>query len=117
VGRATPRRLLLGTAWAASTVLTAYGGLLVTVGALVLTELISASGPVDQTALRWHIGKRQQPLPQRMLAPARDGVGAAAAGGPPGGAQLLVGQGGQRDRLHRGAFGAGGFMRPAAGRR
>jgi hypothetical protein len=32
VGRATPRRLLLGTAWAASTVLTAYGGLLVTVG-------------------------------------------------------------------------------------
>jgi hypothetical protein len=32
-GRAVPRRLLLGAAWAASTVLTAYGGLLVTVGA------------------------------------------------------------------------------------
>jgi uncharacterized protein DUF3995 len=31
-GRAVPRRLLLGVAWAASMVLTAYGGLLVAVG-------------------------------------------------------------------------------------
>jgi len=54
-GRAIPRRLLLGTAWAASTVLTAYGGLLVAVGALVLTGLVSPSGPVDRTALRWHV--------------------------------------------------------------
>jgi hypothetical protein len=54
-GRAIPRRLLLGAAWAASTVLTAYGGLLVAVGALVLSGLISASGPVDRTALRWHV--------------------------------------------------------------
>jgi Protein of unknown function (DUF3995) len=54
-GRAIPRRLLLGAAWAASTVLTVYGGLLVAVGALVLTGLISPSGPVDQTALRWHV--------------------------------------------------------------
>jgi hypothetical protein len=54
-GRAVPRRLLLGAAWAASTVLTAYGGLLVAVGALVLTGMISPSGPVDRTALRWHV--------------------------------------------------------------
>jgi Protein of unknown function (DUF3995) len=54
-GRAIPRRLLVGAAWAASMVLTAYGGLLVAVGALVLTGLISTSGPVDRTALRWHV--------------------------------------------------------------
>ena len=36
-------------------VLTAYGGLLVAVGALVLTGLISPAGPVDRTALRWHV--------------------------------------------------------------
>jgi hypothetical protein len=54
-GRAVPRRLLLGAAWAASAVLTAYGGLLVVVGALVLTGLINPSGPVDRTALHWHV--------------------------------------------------------------
>jgi hypothetical protein len=54
-GRAIPRRLLLGSAWAASTVLTAYGGLLVVVGTFVLTGFISPSGPVDRTALRWHV--------------------------------------------------------------
>jgi hypothetical protein len=54
-GRAIPRWLLLGAAWAASVVLSAYGGLLVAVGALVLTGRISASGPVDRTALRWHV--------------------------------------------------------------
>jgi Protein of unknown function (DUF3995) len=54
-GRAVPRRLLLGAAWAASTVLTAYGGLLVAVGALVLTGVINPSGPVDRAALRWHV--------------------------------------------------------------
>jgi len=54
-GRTILRRLLLGAAWAASAVLTAYGGLLVAVGALVLTGLISPSGPVDRTALRWHV--------------------------------------------------------------
>jgi hypothetical protein len=36
-------------------VLTVYGGLLVAVGALVLTGLVSPSGPVDRTALRWHV--------------------------------------------------------------
>ena len=54
-GRAIPRRLLLGAAWTASVVLTCYGGLLVAVGALVLTGLISPTGPVDRTALRWHV--------------------------------------------------------------
>lgn len=54
-GRAVPRRLLAGAAWAASVVLTAYGGLLVAVGALVLTGVISPAGPVDRTALRWHV--------------------------------------------------------------
>jgi hypothetical protein len=54
-GRVIPRRLLLGAAWAASVVLTAYGGLLVVVGALVLTGFISPAGPVDRTALRWHV--------------------------------------------------------------
>jgi hypothetical protein len=53
--RAIPPRLLGGAAWAASVVLTAYGGLLVAVGALVLTGLISPSGAVDRTALRWHV--------------------------------------------------------------
>lgn len=54
-GRTVPRRLLLGAAWAASLVLTAYGGLLVAVGALVLTGIVSPSGPVDRSALRWHV--------------------------------------------------------------
>jgi hypothetical protein len=54
-GRAVPRRLLLGAAWTASVVLTGYGGLLVAVGALVLTGVVSPAGPVDRTALRWHV--------------------------------------------------------------
>jgi hypothetical protein len=54
-GRAVPRRLLLGAAWAASMVLTAYGGLLVAVGTLVLTGVLQPAGQVDRTALRWHV--------------------------------------------------------------
>jgi hypothetical protein len=54
-GRAIPRRLLLGAAWAAGSVLSAYGGLLVVVGALVLTGVINPAGPVDRMALRWHV--------------------------------------------------------------
>ena len=54
-GRGIPRRLLGGAAWTASAVLTAYGGVLVAAGALVLIGLISPSGPVDRTALRWHV--------------------------------------------------------------
>jgi hypothetical protein len=55
VGPCGPRRLLLGTAWAASMVLTAYGGLLVAVGTLVLTGVLQPAGQVDRTALRWHV--------------------------------------------------------------
>lgn len=54
-GRVIPHRLLLGAAWAASLVMSAYGGLLVAVGALVLTGAVSPSGPVDRTALWWHV--------------------------------------------------------------
>ena len=54
-GQAIPGRLLGGVAWAASVVLTGYGGLLVAVGALVLGGLISPAGPIDRTALRWHV--------------------------------------------------------------
>jgi hypothetical protein len=35
--------------------LTLYGGLLVAVGALVLAGVIRPAGPVDRTALRWHV--------------------------------------------------------------
>jgi hypothetical protein len=54
-GRAIPRRLLGGAAWTASVVLACYGGLLVAVGAMVLAGLVSPAGPVDRTALRWHV--------------------------------------------------------------
>jgi hypothetical protein len=54
-GGRVPRRLLGGVAWAASAVLTLYGGLLVAVGALVLAGVIRPAGPVDRTALRWHV--------------------------------------------------------------
>jgi len=54
-GRRVPRRLLAGVAWAAGVVLTLYGGLLVAVGALVLAGAIRPAGPVDRTALRWHV--------------------------------------------------------------
>jgi hypothetical protein len=54
-GRRVPRRLVGGVAWAASAVLTLYGGQLVAVGALVLAGVIGPAGPVDRTALRWHV--------------------------------------------------------------
>ena len=54
-GHRVPRRLLGGVAWAASVVLTLYGGLLVGVGALVLAGVIGPAGTVDRTALRWHV--------------------------------------------------------------
>jgi hypothetical protein len=54
-GRRGPRRLLGGVAWAASVVLTLYGGLLVAVGALVLAGVVRPAGLVDRTALRWHV--------------------------------------------------------------
>jgi len=32
-----------------------YGGLLVTIGALVLTGILQPEGPVDRRALTWHV--------------------------------------------------------------
>jgi hypothetical protein len=44
-----------GVVWAASAVLTAHGGLLVAVETLVLTGIVRPAGPVDRTALWWHV--------------------------------------------------------------
>ncbi len=54
-GRAVPRWLLLTASWGGGVVLTVYGGLLVAAGALVLSGAIDPAGPVDRTALRWHV--------------------------------------------------------------
>ncbi len=54
-GRAVPRGWLLGCSAVASAVLVLYGGLLVVVGALVLSGGIHPAGAVDRTALRWHV--------------------------------------------------------------
>ncbi len=55
-GRRLPQTPLLwtATAAAAAVVLTAYGGLLVVVGALALLGLFGPP-PADPTALRWHV--------------------------------------------------------------
>jgi Protein of unknown function (DUF3995) len=54
-GRRVPHRMLSWVTWAASVVLTIYGGLLVAVGALVLADVIRPAGPVDRMALWWHV--------------------------------------------------------------
>lgn len=54
-GRVFPRWLLLAAAWAASALLTAWGGLNVVVGGLVLAGVVAAPASVDWTALRWHV--------------------------------------------------------------
>lgn len=50
-----PRRLLLLAGGLGSAVLVVYGGLLVSVGALVLTGVLDPDGPVDRRALAWHV--------------------------------------------------------------
>ncbi len=50
-----PQRLLRVLAAVASVVLVLYGGVLVVVGALVLTDVIDPGTAVDRTALRWHV--------------------------------------------------------------
>ena len=50
-----PLRLLTAVAMIASVVLVLYGGALVTVGALVLTDVIEPGTAVDLAALRWHV--------------------------------------------------------------
>jgi hypothetical protein len=54
-GRVIPRVWLLACSAAASVVLVLYGGLLVIVGALVLSGAVHPAGAVDRTALRWHV--------------------------------------------------------------
>lgn len=49
------RALLLVPAAAGSLVLVLYGGAEVLVGGLVLANVITPSGPVDELALRWHV--------------------------------------------------------------
>jgi hypothetical protein len=49
------RRVVVVAAGAGAAVLTVYGGLLVAVGALVLTGVLDPGGPVDRRALRWHV--------------------------------------------------------------
>jgi hypothetical protein len=71
-GQLIPRWLRLGAAWLGSGVLIVYGGLLVAVGALVLTGVIDPTGPVDRTALRWHV-MFWDPLVPDLGPPARPG--------------------------------------------
>ena len=54
-GRTVPRRVLLVASWGAAAVLTLYGGVLVTMAALVETGIFDVSEPVDWTAMRWHL--------------------------------------------------------------
>jgi hypothetical protein len=49
------RRVVVVAAGVGSAVLTVYGGLLVAVGALVLTGVLDPAGPVDRRALSWHV--------------------------------------------------------------
>jgi Protein of unknown function (DUF3995) len=53
-GRAFPRRMLLAAAWLGAALLTAYGGLFMLGGVLVVAGAIPASPTADWTALRWH---------------------------------------------------------------
>lgn len=50
-----PRRVVVLAGGIGSALLIVYGGLLVTVGALVLTGLLDPDGPVDRRALTWHV--------------------------------------------------------------
>ena len=49
------RRVIVVAAGVGSAVLTVYGGLLVAVGALVLTGVVDPEDPVDRRALSWHV--------------------------------------------------------------
>lgn len=55
-GQAIRRSWLLAGAAAAGALLVLYGAVNVAAGALVLSGAIHPSGPVDRTALRWHVG-------------------------------------------------------------
>lgn len=54
-GGALPRWLLLTAAWGGSAVLVLYGVLQMGAAALVELGVVKVDGPVDWTALRWHL--------------------------------------------------------------
>ena len=54
-GRKFSRWIVLAAGWGGAVLLTLYGGVLVVVQALVVGGAIVPSGPVDWTALRWHL--------------------------------------------------------------
>jgi Protein of unknown function (DUF3995) len=54
-GAVVGRRLLLSLSVLGSMILVLYGGVEVLLGGLVLAEVITPSGPVDEHALRWHV--------------------------------------------------------------
>ncbi len=54
LGRKLHRPLLLAGGLGSGLLIT-YGGLLVAVGALVLTGILQPDGPVDRRALTWHV--------------------------------------------------------------
>lgn len=55
-GRVIPRRWLLTGSAGASALLVVYGGMVVLLGALVLSGVIHPAGSVDRPALWWHVG-------------------------------------------------------------
>jgi hypothetical protein len=54
-GQRLPSRLLLNAAWGATAVLILDGGVMVSVGSLVLAGVIVVPTSVDWLALRWHV--------------------------------------------------------------
>jgi hypothetical protein len=54
-GKVFPRWAMLAAGWGGATLLALYGGVLVAVEALVVGGVIVPSGPVDWTALKWHL--------------------------------------------------------------
>jgi Protein of unknown function (DUF3995) len=54
-GASIGRRLLLPPSVVGSMILVLYGGAEVLLGGLVLGDVITPSGPVDEHALRWHV--------------------------------------------------------------
>ena len=54
-GRVLPRWLLLTLSWAGGVGLTAYGAIPLVVNGLMVAGVLHVPGPVDWTAMRWHV--------------------------------------------------------------
>lgn len=54
-GKMFPRWMLLAAGWSVATLLTLYGGVKVAVEALVVGGMIVPSGPINWSAMRWHL--------------------------------------------------------------